>query len=857
MDVYWLMNCVVLALTLLRILRFGLVACVGLCWVAVRAEDEAPATPNDAGRKLAEIAPLLRKYCWECHAEGSAEGKRAFDAYESDAALLADRGLWWAVLKNVRSDIMPPGDAPRPTTDEKQQLTSWIKQTVFGIDPADPDPGRITIRRLNREEYRNTIRDLTGVDFDTSAEFPPDDSGHGFDNVADALSLSPLLMEKYLAAAETIVDEAVPRVGREIPVEVLGGERWRNEDRSANGGDLAFYDAVTVARRLPISHTGEYRLIVEGNVQGGFEFDPGRCRLVCRAEGQELWSQEFPWAENKPFRQVHELSLEQGERAVEFTVEPLTPREEKKFDPKLQIRRVRLEGPLDPQHWKAKPGYERFFTRPTPPAAEDEAGRREYTREILSRFALQAFRRPIDEPTLDRLIELARAVDQTPDRSFEESIGQAITAILTSPRFLFRFESPLPAEEGRVYSPVDEYALASRLSYFLWSTMPDQKLFDLAGRGELRNQLDVQLKRMLADSKSDRLIDNFVGQWLQTRDVEGASIDPLAALGHRQEYDELRDKFFRSGRFRSREPQPDEPPEIVQARERLKVLREIRDLWSQDLRRDMQRETEQFVSYVIREDQPLTDLLKCDYTFLNERLAKHYGIEGVTGDELRKVTLPAGSHRGGLLTQGTFLIVTSNPSRTSPVKRGLFILDNILGTPAPPAPGAVPELEKSQEAIADQQPTLREVLELHRREPLCKSCHERFDPLGLAFENFNALGMWRDTEGERAIDPAGQLITGESFTSLDELQAILRERRRFDFYRCLSERMLTYAIGRGLEPEDEETLDQLVRQLDDSGGKASALIGGIVRSAPFQRLRPAGIASLAGPVEGANGEDSE
>lgn len=789
------------------------------------------------GRYAEVIRPLLVRYCWDCHADGGAEGMRSFDTYPSEADLLADRGLWWAVLKNVRAGVMPPSDSPRPTPGEVEQLTSWIKREAFGLDPADPDPGRPTLRRLNREEYRNTIRDLMGVDFDTSVEFPPDDSGSGFDNVGDALTLSPLLMEKYLQAAEEIVTRAVPRVSREMPYEEYGGEGWRSRDGDRRGSELDFYSAVEVMRRVPVPHAAQYRVRVDLNVEGGFNFDPGRCRVRCRIDDQELWTREFEWQESRSHRLTETIQLPAGERAIHFHIEPLTPVDQKKDGIRLRIRQVRVEGPLERELWEAPRGYDRFFTRRDPPVAQDEAGRVEYTRELISRFGLRAFRRPVDALTLDKLVAFARSIDHAPDRSFEDSIAQTMAAMLASPRFLFRFEGVESARAEERFPQIDEFALASRLSYFLWSTMPDQTLLDLASRGELRQQFDHQLARMLADDRSRRLIENFVGQWLQTRDVEGASIDPLAALGVRAEYDELRDRFFRDRR-RRREPSPDDPPELVAARERITKLRELRDGFNEDLRRAMRRETELLFTHVMREDRSLLELIDCDYTFLNERLAKHYGIADVSGDEMRKVSLGPDSHRGGLLTQGTFLVVTSNPTRTSPVKRGLFILDNILGTPAPPAPAAVPKLEDAQASIADHEPTLREALELHRRDPLCQSCHARFDPLGLALENFNALGMWRDSEAGQPIDAAGQLITGEAFQSLAELKGILRDARRLDFYRCLTERMLTYALGRGLTADDEETLDQLVARLDEEGGRSSRLIEGIVKSAPFQRMRP-------------------
>lgn len=788
-------------------------------------------------RYARDIQPLLQKFCGECHMNGAAEGGRSFDGFETDAARLEDHELWWAVLKNVRSEVMPPHGSPRPSTSERSTLIDWIKRDIFQLDPANPDPGRVTLRRLNRVEYRNTIRDLMGVDYDTDAEFPPDDTGHGFDNVGDVLSVSPLLIEKYLLAAEQIVDSAVPRVSRVLPVKSMRGNDFVSADGSIKGERLDFYTPAEIARRVPVAQSAEYRLAVDVSVNGSFNFDPGRCRLTARLDGRDLWQREFKWEAGSTVSMEEQLSLDAGEHDIQFVLEPLTAKDEQKEALSLRLRSVRLEGPLDRAHWQAPTGYARFFPRRDPPAVEDEAGRREYAREILLSFATRAFRRPPEEPLVERLVDLACAVDAQPGRSFEDGIARAMTAVLSSPRFLFRRESPVAGSQG-AYAYVDDYALASRLSYFLWSTMPDAELFELASRGVLRDHLDEQLERMLKDERSERLVRNFVGQWLQTRDIEGVSIDPLSALGLREEYDELRDKLYRSnGRFRRDQPDPNEDPEITQARERMRKLRETRDVFNADLRRDMRRETEACFTYVFRENRSVLELIDADYTFLNERLAKHYGIEGVEGEDLRRVSLPEGHVRGGILTQGTFLAVTSNPTRTSPVKRGLFILDNILGTPAPPAPAVVPELEASRDQITDHTPTLREALELHRQQPLCASCHARFDPLGLALENFTALGTWRDTDAGQPIDAAGTLITGESFTSLPELKVILQTQRRFDFYRCLSERLLTYALGRGLEATDEETLDQLVARLDAANGRCSALLSGIVQSAPFLKMR--------------------
>jgi hypothetical protein len=413
-----------------------------------------------------------------------------------------------------------------------------------------------------------------------------------------------------------------------------------------------------------------------------------------------------------------------------------------------------------------------------------------------------------------------------------------MTAVLASPRFLFRVEQPRP-DSLEAFPEMDDYSLAARLSYFLWSTMPDEELFRLAEQDALRSNLSDQVDRMLRDERSDRLIKNFVGQWLQTRDVESVSIDPLAALGLREEYDQLSD-YLESTDAGRRQPPEDASQEHLAAYKRYREIRNARGRLDADVRRDMAKETERMFSYVLRENRSIVELIESDYAFLNRRLAKHYDLPEIEGDQLRKVQLPPDSVFGGVLTQGTFLLVTSNPTRTSPVKRGLFILDNILGTPAPPAPAMVPELEESAGQIKIENPTLRQLLELHRSEALCRSCHARFDPLGLAFENFSAIGTWRDSENGQPIEPGGRLISGESFDGVKELKQVLAGPRRQDFYRCLSERMLSYAIGRSLDFRDEVALEKITLELEDNNGKAKSLIDGVVTSVAFTRIRRPG-----------------
>jgi hypothetical protein len=332
--------------------------------------------------------------------------------------------------------------------------------------------------------------------------------------------------------------------------------------------------------------------------------------------------------------------------------------------------------------------------------------------------------------------------------------------------------------------------------------MPDDALLRLAQQGALRRNLRAQVERMLADERFGAFVENFVGQWLQTRDVEGISINGNAILRR----DGVRGRRFDFDR---------------------------------ELRVAMKRETEMLFEHVAREDRSVLDLVDCNYTFLNEQLAKHYGIDGVRGEQMRRVELPEESRRGGVLTQGAFLAVTSNPTRTSPVKRGLFVLDNILGTPAPPPPEVVPPLEEAEKEFQEHQPTLREALEQHRKQPLCNACHARFDPIGLALENYNALGMWRARAPGQAIDPSGTLVTGESFQGLGELKKILANEHRLDYYRCLAKKLLTYALGRGLEYYDVETVDRIAERLERDGGRFSALLWGVIESSPFQRLRRA------------------
>ena len=654
-----------------------------------------------------DVQPVLETYCFDCHADGANKGKVAFDTFASDQARLQDHDLWRRVLRNLRAGLMPPAKKARPSAAQQDQVAQWIETTVFRIQPDNPDPGQVRVRRLNRAEYHNTIRDLMGVEFDAEGQFPPDDTGYGFDTIGDVLTLPPMLLEKYLAAANQIVAQAVP-----------------------------------------------------------------------------------------------------------------------------------LAPPAATNHASAL-NYTRFFPKEVPATPE---ARRGYAGELLRGFARRAFRRPVDESTVARLVALAEGTYSRSNLTFEAGVAQGMVAVLASPRFLFREEHAQPGGDAKSFPFIDEYSLASRLSYFLWSSMPDQELFHLAEQGRLRACLPAQLARLLKDDRSRALVRNFAGQWLRARDIQSVPIEARAVLEREAKPDPTAQRH--RARFRELNKKPAdsltsaEKDELAALRAAFKARdRSPRGDLSPELRRAMRGETEAVFSFVIREDRSLLELIDSDYTFLNERLAEHYGIPDVLGPELRRVSLPPDSPRGGVLTEGTVLVATSNPTRTSPVKRGLFILDNILGTPPPSPPPDVPPLEAAAKPVGGRIPSLREALAVHRADALCSSCHNRMDPLGLAFEHFNALGRWRDTEWDEPIEASGQLITGEEFGSVRELKRILVQNHARDFYRTLTEKMLTYALGRGLEDYDTAAVDEIVARLEKSNGRPSVLLAGIVESVPFQKCR--------------------
>lgn len=818
-------------------------------------------TSNAADLRFDEqIRPILEDHCFKCHGNGVKKGGVDLDEVRS-----TDQKLWWNVLKNVRSGIMPPGGKDQPSLEERTQLETWIKSEAFRIDPANPDPGRVTVRRLNRVEYRNTIRDLMGVEYDATAEFPPDDSGHGFDNIGDVLSISSLLLEKYLAAAKTIVSRTVPTVSKVVPEQVISARSFHRTDGGKEGPSppsLSYYEAATVQAKADIEHDGPYRLIVDLSANEKYVdgvSDANRCRVILSADGEELASQEFVRQAGKSYQFEFDREWKAGPHQLTIELQPLTPDEKQTRSLVIRIRSATVRGPMDERYWVRPVDYERFFPGQIP---TDSVARRAYTRDLLGVFASKAFRRPVDDVTRDRLAALAEASTADGKRTYEAGVGHAMSAVLTSPRFLFREESVEPTSTGP-YPLVDEYALASRLSYFLWSTMPDAELISLAGEHKLRENLKSQVTRMLADRRSAEFNRHFIGQWLQVRDIDSVTINAQAVMAREQtpdpEADRRRLRFRELVRKPAEELNEAEKKELQEGRAAFGgAFRRSREFeLTGELRQAMKRETEMLFEHIITGDRSLLELLDSDYTFLNERLAKHYAIENVTGETMRRVDLPAGSPRGGVLTQGTILAVTSNPDRTSPVKRGLFILDNILGSPPAPPPPNIPSLEEAGKKVDGRLPTLRESMVLHRNEPTCAGCHARMDPLGLALENFNALGRWRDNERTETIDASGKLISGEAFEDIRQVKRILVEHHRPEFYQCLTEKLLTYALGRGLEAYDVQAVDTIVGQIEKNEGRSSALITGIVESAPFQRRRRSSTANSADLTDRSSGRPSD
>lgn len=596
-------------------------------------------TPNPV-EDYSDIAiRTLQDFCYDCHTGGSAEGGIEVDLFEAGGKLNDNVELVEKIILALKDQQMPPADAEQPSQEDRVRTLNWIEQQLQQFDCGTANrPGRVTIRRLNRAEYNNTIRDLTGLDLRLADNFPSDDVGNGFDNIGDVLSIPPILMEKYLDSA------------MEIAAAVMKDPQSRK------------------------------------------------------------------------------------------TVFPHSPEDENNLEQAIAAARMN---------------------------AVD--------------FATRAFRRPVTEAETERLFELMRAAWDA-DATKDEIMQTLITAVLASPHFIYRVEDDEGADFEEGVRKLNDFELASRLSYFIWSSMPDRELFELARAGQLHTpeQLAEQARRMLLDPKAQALVNNFAGQWLQLRDLERLSPDP-----------------------------------------------DLFPMMDPKLREAMRRETELLFSNIMTENLSILDLLDADYTYVNERLAKHYGIEAVTGETFRKIELDG--KRRGVLMHASILMLTSNPTRTSPVKRGKWVMDNLLAEPPPPPPPNVPELGEAGETLG----TLRQRMEQHRADPNCAICHTKMDALGFGLENFDAVGMWRDADGREKIDPSGLLPGGKSFDSPVELVEILAEDKKAEFTRCVTTKMLTYALGRGLGVEDRCTVRTITDNLAKNDHRFGTLVESIVTSPPF------------------------
>ena len=740
-----------------------------------------------------EILPILEEHCFDCHGDGSSKGGLSLDNWKSKKERLQDMEAWKDIMKNVASKTMPPPKRKsQPTEEERKKIVKWIESEVFRFDPENPDPGRVTIRRLNKTEYNNTVRDLMMVDFKPADDFPPDDTGYGFDNIGDVLSLSPVLLEKYLKASEQITSAAIwtsdPPKGlqKREGSDLIGGQpKLDGRIQPTNGSIKTKHD---------FSAAGKYNVrISAGADQAGDE--PAKMSFLLN--GKQLKTFEVKNKPNEPqlyevvvFVDEKELSKKNGVNQVSKTLEArftndfydLRIKDPEMRDRNLFVNSFEIEGPIGKKLDDPPEFHKKIFGD----IKVNPENRIEQAKKILWQFTNRAYRRKVPESEIDRLMKFVQiGIDEGGKYAFEQGIKLACQAILTSPYFLFRGEiQPEPDNPDATYR-IDEYALASRLSYFIWSSMPDDELFKHATQSTLRKNLKSQVLRMLKDPKAESLTKNFAGQWLQLRDVPLVDPDP---------------KTY--GRLDTR------------------------------LKESMRIETEMLFEHVLKEDLPLTELINANYSFLNKRLGRHYGIEGVKGNGFQKISLE-GTRRRGILTHASVLTVTSNPTRTSPVKRGKWILENILGTPPPDPPPGVDELDSNKELKGN----LRQRLEQHREDPNCASCHALMDPLGFVYENFDGVGRWRDQDEGSPINTAGELVTGESFQNHEEFQKILTESKLDDFLRCSSEMMMTYAMGRGIEFYDKPAVESVVKSLKSNDLKFSSMILGVVKSIPFQYRR--------------------
>ena len=781
--------------------RAALAAGLALAWVGLAQPGAADAQTRSPEQSL------VNRYCLGCHNDRALQGGLSLEAAPLDD-VAGHAEVWERVVRKLRAGAMPPAGSARPEAAAYDGLLTYIETALDARADAAPNPGRTdTFRRLNRTEYRNAVRDLLGLDVDVDALLPRDDASYGFDNVG-LVELSPTLMERYLSAAQKISRLAVGSAAIVPGSRVVILRPDLTQESHLDGLPFGTRGGVVVDHTFPLD--GEYEIQVRlarnrnENVEGLrdphvvemlldgerlklFNVVPDRNRLggyyadegVDRHLNLRLQVTAGPHTVGAAF-------LRKNAALIETERQPYQAQFNQDRHPRQQpaVHSVSISGPFNPVGAGDTPSRERVFTCRL--AAEvDEA---DCAAEIISTLARRAYRRPVSYGDIEMPLsfyERGRA-----DGGFEAGIELALRALLASPEFLFRIEEdPEGAAPGTPYR-LDDLALASRLSFFLWSSIPDDELLDLAEAGRLSDPAvrEAQVRRMLADPRADTLTSNFAGQWLHLRNLETAAPN----------------------------------------------LRRFPD-FDDNLRQAFRRETELLFDSVVGEDRSVLDLLQADYTFLNERLARHYGISGVYGSGFRRVDLPPDSLRGGLLGHGSILTVTSYATRTSPVLRGSWILDNLLGMPPPPPPASVPPLEEPEPGVAAR--SMRERMEAHRVNPACAACHRLMDPAGLAMENFDAIGRWRDRgEDWSPIDARGSIPGGGDFDGVTGLRDAVLARPHV-FAGTVAEKLLTYALGRGLDHDDGPAVRRIVRGAAGDDYRFSSLVLGIVESIPFQMRR--------------------
>ena len=725
-----------------------------------------------------QIEPFLETYCFSCHDSRRESGGVVLDIYTNTDHAQKSRKTWEMIQTLVANGEMPPAKRSQPSPEEKELFLQQLDDILLKLDCTTlKHPGRTTLRRLNREEYNNTIQDLTGVKLTPADTFPADDVGYGFDNIGDVLSVQPILLEKYMTAADAILDAAIlkPRhvdeLLRRFPELSLKVEPKSARQKEPRRQILFETAGSARVEELFLEARGRYEIVIHSY---GVAANNEDAKLSLQLDNKELKSYQVRGTSSKPDILKYELDADAGYYSL--SIHFANPDKDRRR--KLGIVRVEMVGPIGGGTAELADSTELILGKFPEPGKEQAKAR-----DVIARFATRAFRRPAETSEVDRLMMLFD-IGHKQGQPFETAIKLPLKAVLVSPNFLFMVEMD-PDKETEVRE-LNSYELATRLSYFLWSSMPDDELFDAAKRGELQTPkgMQTQIARMLRDPKSEALVKNFAGQWLQLRDLDKVS------------------------------------PNREQFRN-----------WNNDLRKSMRQETELFVQDIVSNNKSVLSFLDSNYSFLDQTLARHYGIRGVYGDDFRKVTLTDG-RRGGVLTQASVLTVTSNPTRTSPVKRGKWVYENILGLTAPPPPPNIPELPATKELKG----TVRQQMDQHRSNPSCASCHAKLDPLGFGLDNFDAVGQWRDRENNQKLDASGVLPDGLKFDGPKELRQILLKKSDL-FRKCLAEKLFTYALGRGLEYYDDCAIQEIVTHLKAEDDHFHALIESIVRTDAFRKRK--------------------